>query len=425
MTKIWRKSDFTKNVLTLLTGQALAQMFPILLAPILTRLYMPADYGMLDLVISIVSIVASVACGKYEQAIMLPEDETASYRLTLLSIFICCVVCVSLFVALGLFHSYWHTWLGISVGQTSYLYVIPFLVLGTGIFSALKYYNLKYNSYSLVAKSTAAKSITSVVVQLGLGFAKLGTIGLLVGQVASHLVSNFSLFKKIRSFRKQTKIQTRWDDLRELAGFYINFPKYSVAGTLANSMVLYLPSIFIARTFTIEQLGLLALTNRMLSMPLNLINASMGDAILQKMSRHVGSPQTIRHIFLRTLGILTLMVILPSIIGFIYLEDVFRFVFGENWATAGRLGTIMIPYFSMRFICSPLSNTLIVYQKQKLNLVLTTLQFILLMGCFVLALILEFDFTTYLWSYVLSQVLFYICYLYQCWNIVNNKANQT
>ncbi len=39
------KSEFTKNVLTLMTGTTIAQAIPIAISPILTRLYTPEDFG--------------------------------------------------------------------------------------------------------------------------------------------------------------------------------------------------------------------------------------------------------------------------------------------------------------------------------------------------------------------------------------------
>ena len=54
------KSSFTKNVLTLMTGTAVAQAIPIAISPILTRLYTPSDFGVFALFFSIVAILGTV-----------------------------------------------------------------------------------------------------------------------------------------------------------------------------------------------------------------------------------------------------------------------------------------------------------------------------------------------------------------------------
>ena len=75
---IKKKSEFTKNIVTLMTGTAIAQAIPIAISPILTRIYKPEDFGVFALFLAISSILATVVNGRYELAIMLPKkDEDA------------------------------------------------------------------------------------------------------------------------------------------------------------------------------------------------------------------------------------------------------------------------------------------------------------------------------------------------------------
>ena len=69
------KSEFSRNVLTLMTGTTIAQAIPIAISPILTRIYTPEDFGMFALYMSIASILSVVATGWYELAIMLLKKD--------------------------------------------------------------------------------------------------------------------------------------------------------------------------------------------------------------------------------------------------------------------------------------------------------------------------------------------------------------
>jgi len=72
------KSEFSRNVLTLMTGTTIAQAIPIAISPILTRIYTPEDFGVVGLFGAISGIFGAIATGKYELAIMLPrKDEDA------------------------------------------------------------------------------------------------------------------------------------------------------------------------------------------------------------------------------------------------------------------------------------------------------------------------------------------------------------
>src|SRR3990172_1558670 len=71
-------SAFTSNVLKLVGGTTLAQGVNAIAAPVLTRIYSPHDFGIAAVFISIVSLLAVIACLRYEYAIVLPErDEDA------------------------------------------------------------------------------------------------------------------------------------------------------------------------------------------------------------------------------------------------------------------------------------------------------------------------------------------------------------
>ena len=73
-----QKLEFSRNVLTLVTGITIAQAIPIAISPILTRIYTAEDFGVFALYMSVASLLAVVATSSYEHAIILPKkDEDA------------------------------------------------------------------------------------------------------------------------------------------------------------------------------------------------------------------------------------------------------------------------------------------------------------------------------------------------------------
>ena len=64
---IWRlRSRFARNVWQVARAQALAQALPVLAAPLLTRLYTPADFGVLALCLSVLGIAQAVGTGRFD-----------------------------------------------------------------------------------------------------------------------------------------------------------------------------------------------------------------------------------------------------------------------------------------------------------------------------------------------------------------------
>ena len=86
--KLIPDSEFVRNFLTLMTGNVIAQLIPVLASPALTRLFSPAEFGLLGLFMIITNSFSVVGAARFEFAIMLPEkDEDAKnvFALSLLT----------------------------------------------------------------------------------------------------------------------------------------------------------------------------------------------------------------------------------------------------------------------------------------------------------------------------------------------------
>ena len=92
LNKLKPKSEFTRNVLTLMTGTTIAQAIPIVISPILTRIYTPEDFGLFALFIAITSVFGSIATGRYELAIMLPNKDENAINILALGLIIPAIV---------------------------------------------------------------------------------------------------------------------------------------------------------------------------------------------------------------------------------------------------------------------------------------------------------------------------------------------
>ena len=53
-----------------MSGTMIAQAVPVLVSPVLTRLYSPAELGNLALFVSIINVAGTVIAGRYEMAIL-------------------------------------------------------------------------------------------------------------------------------------------------------------------------------------------------------------------------------------------------------------------------------------------------------------------------------------------------------------------
>ncbi|MBK6640490.1 MAG: hypothetical protein IPG39_04305 [Bacteroidetes bacterium] len=86
------QTGFARNVLTLFTGASIAQAIPILISPILTRLYPVSDFAVLTLITSLVTLLGILVSGRYEMAIMAPETDKDAKQVVFLTIMLSVVL---------------------------------------------------------------------------------------------------------------------------------------------------------------------------------------------------------------------------------------------------------------------------------------------------------------------------------------------
>mgnify|MGYP003329557829 FL=1 len=76
-----KESEFFRHVATLTAGTFLAQLITVMITPVLSRLYTPADYAVFAIFTSIVSQVAVGASLRLEMALPTIKDDGEALQL--------------------------------------------------------------------------------------------------------------------------------------------------------------------------------------------------------------------------------------------------------------------------------------------------------------------------------------------------------
>ena len=156
-----RQGSFLSNALTLLTGTTIAQAITIVSAPILSRLYSPEDFGVMAVFISISSMIGLIACGRYENAIMLPkEDEDAGNILTL-SILLALIISLILFLGVALFRRQIASLLK-KPELAPWLWLVPITVFMIGLYQACNFWSSRKKQFQRLAVSRISNSVATL-----------------------------------------------------------------------------------------------------------------------------------------------------------------------------------------------------------------------------------------------------------------------
>jgi O-antigen/teichoic acid export membrane protein len=389
-----------------MTGTTVAQAIPIAISPILTRIYTPEDFGLFALFVAITSVFGSIANGRYELAIMLPNNDEDAINVSALGIIITCILSLVLLFTLVLFNN---TICNILNNQdiSLWLYFVPLVVFLIGSFNVLNYYNTRKKQFKDISKSIIIKSIVLAVLQLVIGFIKTGVTGLISGQIISQIFANSRLVKNIIGDKKLiSAINIR--KMIFLAKRYISFPKFSMPAILANTLSLQLTNILISAFYSLTTLGFYSLVQRVLGMPSALIGNSIGQVFFQEATLEKKKTGQANKTFKSTVKKLIIIGLPFYIFLFFVVKDLFLFVFGENWGQAGEYAQILIPLFFIRFVVSTVTSINSVFELQKVSLVWQLILLFFAISIMILSNHYLFEFSVFLTIYAIVISLHYI-----------------
>lgn len=381
--KFLPKSQFARNVITLMTGTTLAQALPIAITPILTRIYTPDEFGVFAVYIAICSILAVLVTGRYELAIIVPEHDEDAINIMALSIGLSFIISFFLLIIVLLAGSEIANLLRIE-SIANWLYFIPLTTLVMGCYQSLNYWANRKSLYKRMATSRVLQTGSTSAVQLSTGFLKIGTLGLILGQFLGQLISVIFFVKSIFSQEKEQISKINKKKIYEVASRYNNFPKYLIVAHGFNTGSAQTPVLLLSSLFATSVSGLYMLTNRVLSAPITLVASAIGEVFRVQASKEYVQTGQCKAIYLQTIKKLTLLSFIPFAILFVFSEEIFSLVFGKEWAEAGKISKILMPVFFLRFISSPLSSMFMIAEAQKIDLYWQIVLFFLVVVSFLI-----------------------------------------
>ncbi len=405
MLKRFKSSEYLRNVLTLFTGSVLEHSIPLLVLPLLTRLYTPEDFGVLALFVSIVSIISVVATGRYEMAIMLPEKDEDALHLFGVGFVICLILSAFSFIP-GLFMKESIAGLLNNTGIAGWLFIIPLAVFAAGIFQMLIIWNSRMKKFRHIAIARVGQSFTAGAVNVGGGVAKSGALGLIGGNLAGQLFADtilgINFFRKNHHGLRQISRKGMYQQARK----YKDFLRINTLHALADIVNFSLINFIISSFFGGAILGYYAFTFKNIRGPLRLISSSFNQVFFQRASLMHNEKQEIFSVLKKSM-MLTALLGFPVFIILILMGPwLFRLLFGPGWETAGHYAQILSPMLWLNFITSPFSQLPIILNRQKAFFLFSLSGFILSLTSFLIILHFTSDFESCLIGYTVVYSLF-------------------
>ncbi len=358
-------SNFITNVLKLVSGSVASQVLGILLLPIVSRIYSPDDFGIFQLFLAISGILVIVSTFSYQFAIMLPKTEEDAANVT--SVCMVLVTLTSLLIGVivlfipGNVDDIFKT-----PGISTYLPLLPLITFLNGIFFVQNYWLSRRTRFGVISGSRVTNTLTTKVLQIGLAKPSVTPFGLIGGYIAGFAFADLVMLKGVKKDIQVFK-KVSIKRMKELAIQYKHFPLFSSWSSIANTISPQVPSFLLAFFYSTSVVGHFSLANQVVNLPMGIVGSAIGQVFFQKVSEvkngnGKGDMKTIvGEVYNKLISIGLFPMILLILIG----EQIFTFVFGNEWGIAGTYVKILIPWIFLVFLSSPITTLYNVFEKQK------------------------------------------------------------
>lgn len=348
-------ASFTRNVLTLLSGTAIAQLIPLLATPVLTRIYTPEQFGALAILLAVANPLSLLVCGRYDLTVVLPRDDERANVLARLALLLAMVV--SLLLG-GLLWSFREPLSGLMGGEVALPPVLlaPLLFLLMGFFQPLNNWLIRKQAFRSMSVNKMVQTTGITLVSLGLGWWAFEH-GLMVGYVAGWAlyVAFGAMQVRWKGFRFRP---LQFAAMREAAMAYRSFPLYNALPAVMNTATLSIPVFLLTRVFDEQVTGQFNLCRQTIFLPVTFFATSFMQVYMQRASSTVAAGGAVLPSLRRSvqlLGGLALALVLVLLTAGPFL---FGLVFGAQWTEAGTYARILALPIALQFVVVPLTPLL-------------------------------------------------------------------
>lgn len=400
------QSTFIRNVMTLMTGNVLAQLVSILAAPFLARLYTPEAFGILAQFVTIVAVLTPGVGGRYEVAVVVADasERRAFFFIAIwLMAFLCLLFLIIVLVAFLVFPS----WLNASA-LGNWLWVAPLALFLTGLIAALRSWANAVKDYRQLSYAAVVQAGSVTLIAVSIGVADGLSDGLLLanvlGLVLTCLYLIYIYFDHLRDY------DCRWDQQKwKLALRYKDYPLFNAPTNIVNGLTTGLPVFFLAHSFPDVVVGYYALMVRVGAAPLSFIAAAVSEVNVKKIAEMLQTGQDPIPYLRRVTLYLLAVALLPTFLLMSSAPQLFSWVFGETWRQAGVLLAILMPSLAVQFVVSPLSLSFVAAGHLRLQAAWQVTSLIVTLAVFMWA-VRTVDIEIFFWAYMIKDVILYSLY---------------
>ncbi|HDE0431948.1 TPA: type 8 capsular polysaccharide synthesis protein Cap8K [Staphylococcus aureus] len=358
-----RLNKFIGDSFLMILSSGIAQVILIITTPIITRLYSPTEFGEFTIFSNIAMILIPIINARYDLLIVNTKNDRSANILSQISFLISLLILLILIPIFAI-----SAWLYPNfILDFIFIIIMLFLVSLTNIFT--NYLN-KERKYKVLSLINVFRAGSMALLQIIFGLLALGSLGLIIGFSLSYIAGITLGYK---TFKKHFNIVRDKEETKALFLENKNQLVYSTPSILLNSLSFSVVVFFIGILYTNTEVGIYGMAIRVLGIPVTIISLGLSKIFMQQANDYYIEHGSFRNLLLKFSSILVIVSIILYMPLYLFSEELVNILLGHSWVDAITVIKIVIPLFVIRLIVSTVSLSVIVLQKQQLELILQAL----------------------------------------------------
>jgi O-antigen/teichoic acid export membrane protein len=360
------KSSGIRNFTKLLSANLVAQVIGLVVYPILTRMYAPEDFGLLNLFLSIGGVLIILSTAEYYYAIVLPKEETDAEQV--LGVGVLWLVVTTILVGLSVAFARPISLLFKSPDLISYYWLMPLYVFAMGAWNLLNYWYIRHKEYNPISRYQVSQNVLSAGGKLGMGWGGVLHGGMIYSVVVAPLISLVCSWIYARKTLLPAWRRISWRGVAEQAKLYRNFPCFVLPRSFVNMLAGQMPILLLTPFFGGEAVGFLSLAILLGYTPIGTITRAIYQVMYQHTMEQVHRQKPIGQMF-RKFILSASAIIIPVFVGLWFvLPQLTAWLLGAEWYISGEYIRWMLPWLYVSLLSCSINFLFDVFMKQKWGL---------------------------------------------------------
>ncbi|MEN0456528.1 type 8 capsular polysaccharide synthesis protein Cap8K [Staphylococcus aureus] len=406
-----RLNKFIGDSFLMILSSGIAQVILIITTPIITRLYSPTEFGEFTIFSNIAMILIPIINARYDLLIVNTKNDRSANILSQISFLISLLILLILIPIFAI-----SAWLYPNfILDFIFIIIMLFLVSLTNIFT--NYLN-KERKYKVLSLINVFRAGSMALLQIIFGLLALGSLGLIIGFSLSYIAGITLGYK---TFKKHFNIVRDKEETKALFLENKNQLVYSTPSILLNSLSFSVVVFFIGILYTNTEVGIYGMAIRVLGIPVTIISLGLSKIFMQQANDYYIEYGNFRNLLLKFSSILVIVSIILYVPLYLFSEELVNILLGHSWGDAITVIKIVIPLFVIRLIVSTVSLSVIVLQKQQLELILQALFLIGTTATFVISKMLNLTFLNFVSINTVVLIVSYMIFFIALYYFAKNK----